>query len=238
MATHSSILAWRIAMDRGAWWATVHGVSKSWTPQWLSTSTTQHKVMFLIRVWLLSLECVWTYRVDQTASAMGMGGCGKRLGMAKRQVWLLLRPQSGACCFAFLKERIALSLLLCHVLHPLLHVSVNLKVQDAQSDLTLCDLMDYTVHGMNPGLPHCRWILYQLSCKGSLRILGWVAYPSLANLPDPGIEPGPGGSEGKASAYNAGDLGSIPGSGRSPGEGSCNPLQCSCLENPMDREAW
>jgi len=43
----------------------------------------------------------------------------------------------------------------------------------------------------------------------------------------------PGGSEGKASAYNAGDPGSIPpGSGRSPGEGNGNPLQYSCLENP------
>ena len=44
----------------------------------------------------------------------------------------------------------------------------------------------------------------------------------------------PGGSGGKASAYNAGDLGSIPGSGRSPGEGNGTPLQHSCLENPMD----
>ena len=48
----------------------------------------------------------------------------------------------------------------------------------------------------------------------------------------------PGGSEVKASASNAGDLGSIPGSGRSPGEGNGNPLQDSCLENPMDRGAW
>ena len=48
----------------------------------------------------------------------------------------------------------------------------------------------------------------------------------------------PGGSEVKASACNAGDLGSIPGSGRSPGEGNGNPLQCSCLENPMDGGAW
>ena len=47
-----------------------------------------------------------------------------------------------------------------------------------------------------------------------------------------------GGSEGKASACNAGELGSIPGSGSSPGEGNGNPLQYSCLENPMDREAW
>ena len=48
----------------------------------------------------------------------------------------------------------------------------------------------------------------------------------------------PGGSDGKASAYNAGDLGSIPGSGISPGEGNGNPLQCSCLENPSDGGAW
>ena len=47
-----------------------------------------------------------------------------------------------------------------------------------------------------------------------------------------------GGSDGKASVYNAGDPGSIPGSGRSSGEGNGNPLQYSCLENPMDRGAW
>ena len=48
----------------------------------------------------------------------------------------------------------------------------------------------------------------------------------------------PGSLDGKASAYNAGDPGSIPGLGRSPGEGNGNPLQYSCLENPMDRGAW
>ena len=48
----------------------------------------------------------------------------------------------------------------------------------------------------------------------------------------------PCSSDGKASAYNAGDLGSIPGLGRSTGEGNGNPLQYSCLENPMDRGAW
>ena len=48
----------------------------------------------------------------------------------------------------------------------------------------------------------------------------------------------PGGSDGKASVYNAGDLGSIPGSGRLPGEGNDNPLQYSCLESPMDKGAW
>ena len=48
----------------------------------------------------------------------------------------------------------------------------------------------------------------------------------------------PDGSDGKASVYNVGDLGSIPGLERSPGEGNGNPLQYYCLENPMDRGAW
>ena len=46
------------------------------------------------------------------------------------------------------------------------------------------------------------------------------------------------GSDGKESTCNAGDLGSVPGSGRSPREGNGNPLQYSCLENSMDRGAW
>ena len=48
----------------------------------------------------------------------------------------------------------------------------------------------------------------------------------------------PGGSDGKTSVYNGGNPGSIPGSGRSAGEGNGNPLQYYCLENPMDRRAW
>ena len=48
----------------------------------------------------------------------------------------------------------------------------------------------------------------------------------------------PGGSDSKESACNAGDLGLILGSGRFPGEGNDNPLQHSCLENPMDRGTW
>ena len=48
----------------------------------------------------------------------------------------------------------------------------------------------------------------------------------------------PGGSAGKESACNVGDLGPIPGLGISPGEGKGYPLQYSCLENPMDRGAW
>ena len=48
----------------------------------------------------------------------------------------------------------------------------------------------------------------------------------------------PGGSDSKASAYNAGDPGLIPGLGRSPGEGNSNPFQYSGLENPMDGGSW
>ena len=72
----------------------------------------------------------------------------------------------------------------------------------------------------------------------------WSGLPFLSpgNLPHPGIEPRspdfPGGSDGNTSVYNVGDLGSIPGLGRFPGEGNDNPLQYSCLENPMDGGAW
>ena len=48
----------------------------------------------------------------------------------------------------------------------------------------------------------------------------------------------PSGSDGKVSAYNAGDPGSTPGWGRSPGEENSNPLQYSCLDNPMDGGDW
>ena len=52
------------------------------------------------------------------------------------------------------------------------------------------------------------------------------------------MPPAQGGSDGKASARNAGDPGSIPGWGRSSGEGNGTPLQYSCLENPMGGGAW
>ena len=59
------------------------------------------------------------------------------------------------------------------------------------------------------------------------------------NLTIPFCLPGiPGASDGKESACNAGDLDSIPGSGRSPGGGNGNPLQYSCLETSMDKGAW
>ena len=86
----------------------------------------------------------------------------------------------------------------------------KVKVEVTQSCPTLCDHMHYTVHefssqntgvgslsllqwifptqGSNPGLLHCMWILYQLSCEGSPRILKWVAYRSPVDLPNPGIE--------------------------------------------------
>ena len=81
--------------------------------------------------------------------------------------------------------------------------------------LTLCDPVDYSPPGS--------------SVNGIFqeRILEWVAIS--LNFP--------GGSDGKASVYNAGYPGLIPGSRRSTGEGNGNPLQYYCLENPMDRGA-
>ena len=66
----------------------------------------------------------------------------------------------------------------------------------------------------------------------------FVAFYSDLLIPTLGDYRGfPGGSDGEESACNAGDPGSIPGLGRAPGEGHGNPLQYSCLENPMDRGA-
>ena len=68
------------------------------------------------------------------------------------------------------------------------------------------------------------------ACKSDLLQLYSGIEKQISNFPD--------GSDGKASVYNAGDPGSIPGSGRSPGEGNGNPLQYPCLESLMDTGAW
>ena len=66
----------------------------------------------------------------------------------------------------------------------------------------------------------------------------WISYTFLGRVIFKYFYSFPDGSDGKESARNAGDLGLIPGLERSPGEGNGNPLQYSCLENPMDRGAW
>ena len=71
--------------------------------------------------------------------------------------------------------------------------------------------------------------IYKITHKIWLRVL------SIALKKELGF---PGDSDSKVSGCNAEDLGSIPGSGRSPGEGNGTPLQYSCLENPMDGGAW
>ena len=88
-----------------------------------------------------------------------------------------------------------------------------------------------TFHGMHLPMVHisllCRANLLNVACLGDPPFFFFFIVRAL-----------PWGSEGKASACNAGDPGSIPGSGRSLGEGNGSPLQYSCLENPMDGEAW
>ena len=92
----------------------------------------------------------------------------------------------------------------------------------------------------------CQSILKEISPGCSLEgMMLKLKLQYLGHLPDVKSwliwkDPGdfPGVSDGKASAYNAGDPGSIPGLGRSSGEGNGNPLQYSCLENLMDRGSW
>ena len=76
--------------------------------------------------------------------------------------------------------------------------------------------------------------LSELPASQCKRGTEWKFFPSLYTVLHSSELP----SDGKASASNAGDPGSIPWSGRSPGEGNGTPLPYSCLENPMNREAW
>ena len=85
----------------------------------------------------------------------------------------------------------------------------------------------------NESVLHIRWPDYW-----SFSISPSSEYSGLIFVDLYKIEGFPGGAEGKASACKAGDLGSIPGLGRSSGEGNGNPLYYSCLENPLDRGAW
>ena len=112
-------------------------------------------------------------------------------------------------------------------------LSAAAAAKSLQSCPTLCDPID----GSPPGSP----------VPGILqaRTLEWVAISFSSQLFVDAFKATtvccrglPGGSVGKVSAYNAGDLGSSPGLGRSPGEGNGNPLQYYRLENPVDRGVW
>ena len=110
----------------------------------------------------------------------------------------------------------------------------------------ICDLTErllkrFTKYGWCFSLPDRAHSSLQSAKMGVLRFqeqraLGGVLRQK--ELPVTLILPGPNGSVGKESACNAGELRSFPGLGRSPGEVNGNPLQYSCLKNPMDREAW
>ena len=134
-------------------------------------------------------------------------------------------------------------------------------------DTTWMNILNIMLKGPNPGLLHCRQILYYLSHKRTPRILEWVAYPfsrgsswlrswtrwatreDLSKWSQPQraiycivwfhyMKCPDCSSDGKESARNAEDPGSIPGSEWSPGEGNGYLLQYSYLENPMDSGTW
>ena len=107
---------------------------------------------------------------------------------------------------------------------------------ESQTILTVRDCSEQNPHlqVVFTSSTHTAWAPCRYKCSG---FPGQQPRPSEKPkkhhvLPSKGLS---GGSGSKESACSAGDLGSIPGSGRSPGGGNGNPLQCSCLENPMDR---
>ena len=96
--------------------------------------------------------------------------------------------------------------------------------------LSLCSLCTNVIQQIRHWL-NC----FRKDWDGSCRKRMMSSFVLRQKLPSQSFQVGlPGGSDGKASGYNEGDPGSVPGPGRSPGEGNGNPLQYSCLENPMD----
>ena len=87
----------------------------------------------------------------------------------------------------------------------------------------------------------CYEEIMKMTINAASNISFWLSLQTLLDYKFPWLElpeDFPGGLDGKASVYNVGDLGSIPVSERSAGEGNDNPLQYYCLENLMDRGAW
>ena len=126
-------------------------------------------------------------------------------------------PQTTICLFAFLFVGDGLA--------PCLLYNVT-NLHPSSSGLCLSDLIP--------------WIYCHFHCI-IIRDLIWVIPEQSNGFPYFNLSMNvgfPGSSDGKASTCNAGDLGLIPGSGRSPGGGNGNPLQYSCLENSMDGGAW
>ena len=113
-----------------------------------------------------------------------------------------------------------------------------------QSCLPLCDSMDCSLPGSTGyrifQARILKWVVISSSkgtvpTQGSNPLSHWGSHNSAIVVLSSGFSRG---SVGKESTCRAGDTGSVPGLGRSPGEGHGNPVQCSCLENPMDWRAW
>ena len=123
--------------------------------------------------------------------------------------------------------------------------SMEFSIPEYWSGEPLSSLRDLPNSGIEPRSPDCRRNLYQVNHKGSprkrvgsLSLLQWIFPTQESNWGLPycrQILYQSGKPDGKESTCNEGDPGSIPGSGRSPGEGNGNSLQYSCLENSMDR---
>ena len=119
-------------------------------------------------------------------------------------------------------------------------LSIGFTRQEYWSGLPFPSPEDLPDRGIEPRSPTLQVDTLLSEPPGkSCSLWGCMCFLATLNLSHPLFPLGlPGGSEVKASGCNVGDLGSIPGSGRFPGEGNGNPLQYSCLENPMDGGAW
>ena len=128
---------------------------------------------------------------------------------------------------------------------PGMMLKITLQNQSGTDPMAMVELTQPAPMGTGAGLQDAPWTFLVVWWLRICLFRGFHA-GNMGSIPVPrtkiphalGKLGFPGGSEVKASAWNSGDLGLIPGSGRSPGKGNGNPLQYSCLENPIEGGAW
>ena len=128
------------------------------------------------------------------------------------------------------------------IIHPFIHThiypSIHLYLSMHLSFIYIMYALSMYLSSSHPSV-HVS-IIYQLSLNSFIYLSKLSIYPSiyLSIYLSIHLSDFPGGWDGKVSAYNAGDIGSVPGLGRSPGGGNGNPLQYSCIDTSVDRGAW